>query len=133
MISLLSLRIVIAQTGEVISDPANERIVRFAVAGLVVLGVVVVAVTVWFWRSTKPEPVALAPLEAMSRRHFDRLSEEQQRARLEAVRDRGPGDAEATSGAPDTGDDTDMVGTPDQFIPERAPVDPLLRPQPPVP
>lgn len=124
MNSFTSLSTVIAQTGDVVNDPANERVVRLIVAGLVVLGVLVLAVTVWFWRSTRPEPEALAPLEAMSRRDFLRLpDDEARRAFLEAARQRGDEPLpEPLLPAP-------SVPSEDHTVP----IDPLLHPRPPVP
>jgi len=134
-------RFVVAQSGEAVSDPDSERVVGFAVWGLVVLGIAVIAVTVWFWRSTRPDPEALATLEAMSGRRFRRAGDEGSRRRiLEGVRP-GAADDEADSegragvGIPVVGGGDDVsVPLPRPLPPpgREAPIDPLLRPPPPV-
>ena len=78
-----------AQDAETVGDPESERVVLLVVIGFVALGVVLLAVTAWFWRSTKPEPVALAPLEVMGVRRFTELSAWEQQERLDAVRPPG--------------------------------------------
>jgi hypothetical protein len=40
--------------------------VYLAAGGLVIAGIVLIWLTVWWWRGTRPEPSALAPLEVMS-------------------------------------------------------------------
>jgi uncharacterized membrane protein len=119
------LDLLTAQTGEVVSDPSNQRIVTAVVVGLVLLGMVVMGVTVWFWRSTRPEPAALAPLEEMSRRGFRQLPADTQKERLDAVRLAMAEEAPADAATPlaqeaEPRDDT-------------RPIDPLLAPPPPVP
>jgi hypothetical protein len=109
----------IAQSGDIVSDPANERLVRWAVIGLVVVGVVLLVITAWFWHSTRPEPPALASLEEMGRRTYRRLPDDEARqARLDAVRSgAGPQPPEPDDDAViDTGND------------ETTSIDPLLRP-----
>lgn len=119
------LDVLTAQAGDVVGDPSNQRIVGAIVVALLVLGVVVVGVTVWFWRSTRPEPAALGPLEEMSRRRFRRLPDHTRKERLDAVRgistDAVTSDVAVTS--------TESAGTRD----DTRPIDPLLAPPPPVP
>lgn len=119
------LNVVTAQAGDVVGDPSNERIVGAIVVALVLLGVVVVVVTVWFWRSTRPEPGALGPLEEMSRRRFARLPDHTQKERLDAVRVVG---VDAV-----TSDVATVPPTPAQERDDTRPIDPLLAPPPPVP
>jgi len=135
------LRFVVAQSGEAVSDPDSERVVGFAVWGLVVLGLVVVVVTVWFWRSTRPDPEALATLEAMGGRRFRRAGDEASRRRiLEGVRpvaadDEADPESGAVVGPPVVGGGDDVsVPLPRPLPPpgREAPIDPLLRPPPPV-
>lgn len=45
-------------------------IVRLVSAVLIVGGVALLALTIWFWRTSRPEPTALAPLEIMSERTY---------------------------------------------------------------
>jgi FtsZ-interacting cell division protein ZipA len=119
------LDVLTAQTGEVVSDPSNQRIVTAVVAGLVLLGMVVVGVTVWFWRSTRPEPAALAPLEEMSRRGFRQLPDDTQKERLDAVRLAMAEEAPADAATPPAQEAEPRDDT--------RPIDPLLAPPPPVP
>ena len=140
MTSLHLLHAAIAQAGDVVDDPSNQRIVNAAVAGLMVVGVVVLLVTVWFWRTTRPDHEVLAPLEQMSRRRFRRLTDDDSRRQyLDAVRVRPTGSGRADdAGSADAphGDAVDadiseplprpVAPTADQSI------DPLLRPPPPV-
>ena len=52
------------------TDPEHERLIWLAVGGLLLLGVVLAVVTVVWWRGTKGEHAALAPLEVMGDRSF---------------------------------------------------------------
>ena len=45
-------------------------IVRLVSAVLIVGGIALLALTIWFWRTSRPEPTALAPLEIMSERAY---------------------------------------------------------------
>lgn len=101
----------ISQAGDVVSDPSNQRVVDAMVWGLVVLGVAVLGVTLWFWRATRPDHHALMGLEAMSRRRFRRASGDQERREILETEAAPPVSSEATA-----------VELPD------APIDPLLRP-----
>ncbi len=64
-----------------VGDDSSTRRVNLAIAGLVALGVLVAALTVWFWLATKPIPPALEALDAMSKRRWLKSSH----ARREAV------------------------------------------------
>lgn len=113
------------QTGDVVSDPSNQRIITVVTIGLVLLGVAVVGVTVWFWRSTRPEPQALGPLEEMSRRRFRELPDDVRQERLDAVR---PVAVDVVA--------VDAVSDPmvdEEPRDDTRPIDPLLAPPPPVP
>ena len=69
-----------------INDTASTRRVQLIAGGLAVLGIGLIGITVWFWRSTRPDPESLAPLEMMGRRRWRRLDTIEQRHRLDAVR-----------------------------------------------
>ncbi len=56
---------------------------------LVLFGLVIVAFTVWYWRTAKPEPEALAPLEMMSARRFAGADPMSQQRLLDEVRPEG--------------------------------------------
>ncbi len=79
---------------QTVSDPERTRVITIAIVAMVVAGVLVLAVTVWFWRSTRPEPPALAPLEVMGERGFVRADHDEQQRRLDKARPPG-GEAEA--------------------------------------
>ena len=51
-------------------DPENARIILLSAAGLVILGLLIAAGTVWWWRSSEVEHPALGPLEVMSSRSW---------------------------------------------------------------
>jgi hypothetical protein len=69
-----------------IDDTASTRRIQLMAGGLAVLGIGLIGITVWFWRSTRPDPEALAPLEIMGRRRWRRLDTIEQRHRLDDVR-----------------------------------------------
>jgi hypothetical protein len=56
--------------GRRITDAENTRTVYLVVAALVLLAVGLAVFTWWFWRSTRRDHEALAPLEVMSDRKF---------------------------------------------------------------
>lgn len=74
---------------ETVGDSGSTTTVRLVVLLLVLLGLVLTAVTVWFWRSTRPDHPALGPLEVMSSRRFARLGALEQQRRLDAARPEG--------------------------------------------
>jgi hypothetical protein len=79
------------------SDPAATRLVYALVAALVLLGLAMIALTVWLVRSTRPERELLAPLELMSHRKWRGSDPVWQRRQLDAVR---PPGAEPLAAAP---------------------------------
>lgn len=74
-----------------INDADSTRKVYLLAAGLALLGVVLLVATVWFWRSTRPEPELLGPLEKMGERRFRQLDG---RARQDALNSARAKDAE---------------------------------------
>ncbi|MEO6126352.1 MAG: hypothetical protein ABIR32_21845 [Ilumatobacteraceae bacterium] len=74
-----------------VNDAASTRKVYLLAGGLALLGVVLIAITVWFWRNTRHDPELLGPLEAMGARKFARLDSRSQQQWLDAAR---PPDAE---------------------------------------
>lgn len=52
---------------ERVTDTANERVVTGLVIGLVLVGILVILATVWFWCSTRPDHEALIGLELLAR------------------------------------------------------------------
>lgn len=57
--------------------------------GLVVLGIVLLVVTLAFWRSANVDPEVLAPLEVMADRKFARSDDSRRLALLNMVRPEG--------------------------------------------
>lgn len=58
-----------ASAGDV-GDPASTRRAYLIAAAMAASGVVLLAVTVWFWRTTRPENPVLGPLEVMGERRW---------------------------------------------------------------
>lgn len=78
-----------AQDTQSVSDTESTRTILLVVGGLVAMGVLLAVVTVWFWRSTRPDHPALAPLEVMGDRRFAARSAFEQRQILDQVRPEG--------------------------------------------
>src|SRR3954453_4130378 len=53
-----------------INDVSSTRKVYLLAGALAVLGVLLIIVTVWFWRTTRHDPELLAPLEQMGTKRF---------------------------------------------------------------
>lgn len=68
---------------------ASSAVVNAVGAGLVVLGLVLVVVTVAFWRSAVEDPEVLAPLEVMGDRRFARADDQRRVEILNQVRPAG--------------------------------------------
>ena len=83
------------------NDPESTRQVYLLAGGLTLLGLVLIVVTVWFWRNTRHDPELLGPLEAMGARKFARLDSRTQQQLLDSVR---PPDARPLRSAGDTAD-----------------------------
>ena len=88
--------VLLAQTFD---DPENARTILLSAMGLVLLGVLIAAGTVWWWRSSEVEHPALGPLEVMGSRSWWKGDYTSRRRRLEAARPAGaePIDPPATS------------------------------------
>lgn len=69
-----------------IGDPDGTRTVSSIVGLLVALGLALAMIAVWVWRSTRPDPELLAPLEVMGERRWRRADPVAQRRTLDAVR-----------------------------------------------
>lgn len=70
-------------------DPENARIILLSAAGLVILGLLIAAGTVWWWRSSEVEHPALGPLEVMSSRSWWKGDYAARRRRIEDARPEG--------------------------------------------
>ena len=70
----------------------NFDVVVFAVSlnfiamSLLVIAAGLASATVWFWKSARPEPDSLAPLEVMSQRDFAQADEVERKQMLNSVR-----------------------------------------------
>jgi hypothetical protein len=73
-----------------INDASSTRKVYLLAGGLALLGIALICITVWFWRSTRHDPELLAPLEVMGDKRFRRLGADGQRELLDSSR---PADA----------------------------------------
>ncbi len=72
-----------------IGDPEGTRTVTSLIALLVALGLALVMVAIWLFKTTRPDPELLAPLEAMGERNWRRLDPVGQRRRLDELRPEG--------------------------------------------
>lgn len=68
---------------------ASSMSVNVLGAGLIVLGLVLLVVTLSFWRAAVEDPEVLAPLEVMADRSFARADETKRLALLNQVRPTG--------------------------------------------
>ena len=85
---------VIAQVG----DAGASRLVLVIVVVLVVIGIGLVVLAGWLWHATRVDPPALAVLEAMGERRFQRADAATQQAMIEATR--GAAAVESAEGTP---------------------------------
>jgi hypothetical protein len=69
-----------------VGDPNGARTVMSLVAILVAIGVALLMIAVWMFRTTRPDPELLAPLEVMGDRAWRRGDAVWQRRRLDEVR-----------------------------------------------
>lgn len=53
-----------------VGDTGSSVVVLVVAMALVAAGVALTGITVWFWRSTRPDPEALAPLVVMSSKRW---------------------------------------------------------------
>jgi hypothetical protein len=68
------------------NDPTNARTIYLAAGGLALVGVLLAIATVVWWRSTRAEHPALAPLEVMGTRRWSKSDYAGRQARLASVR-----------------------------------------------
>ena len=59
---------------------------KFVAVALLVVAAGLTWATVWFWRTARPEPESLAPLEIMSQREFASADEDSRKKMLNSVR-----------------------------------------------
>lgn len=80
----------LARITSTIGDPDGTRTVTSIIVLLIALGIALAMVAVWLYRSTRPDPELLAPLEVMSERRWRRADPVGQRRTLDQAR---PSDA----------------------------------------
>lgn len=75
-------------------DPERARTIYMAAGGLVLVALLVIAGTVWWWRSAAVEHPSLGPLEVMGTKSWWKGDPADRRERIESVRPDGaePGD-----------------------------------------
>lgn len=69
-----------------VSDSGNTTVVLLVTLFLVIAGMVLTALAVWYWRSTIPDPESLGPLHSMSTRKYLELDVVEQRRALDSSR-----------------------------------------------
>lgn len=75
-----------AMLAQELTDSEATRRVFLTVGGLLLLGLAMLIATVWWWRSTRPEHPALAPLEVMSERRWAKADGESRQSLIDARR-----------------------------------------------
>ena len=83
-----------------VGDPDGARAVMSLVAILVALGVALLMIAVWMFKTTRPDPELLAPLEVMGDRAWRRGDAVWQRRRLDEVRPSGAEPLKPTAAPP---------------------------------
>ncbi len=100
---------------------------------LVATGLALVGLTLRFWSSARPETVALAPLEIMSDRRYQRATENERSAMVDAVRSlvstAPPGEVRLTAGSTprNLGSNSSSRESSGAQPTRRAPIDPLIK------
>ena len=69
-----------------VGDTGSSAVVLVVAVALVAAGVALTGITVWFWRSTRPDPEALAPLVVMSSKRWRLGSPIERRQALDVAR-----------------------------------------------
>ncbi len=77
------------------NDPTNERLIYLSAVGLAVIGIGLLILTIVWWRRGRQEHPALAPLEVMGARAWERAPEGERKRRVEQARSSGTGIAAA--------------------------------------
>lgn len=91
-----------------IGDPEGTRTISAIVALLIALGVALLLIAVWVYRTTRPDPELLAPLEAMGERKWRRGDPVWQRRRLDELRPEGATPLEPSVAPPELDESYDL-------------------------
>ncbi len=91
-----------------IGDPEGTRTMTSIVALLAMLGLALVLLAVWLFKTTRPDPSLLAPLEAMSERKWRRADPVWQRRRLDHLRPEGAQPLAPSVAPPDIDESFDL-------------------------
>lgn len=94
-----------------VGDPDGTRAVSSIVALLVVIGLLLVMVAVWLFRTTRHDPEVLAPLEIMGDRSWRRADPVWQRRKLDEVRPEGAEPLQPSAAPPDLDEAFDLGPT----------------------
>jgi hypothetical protein len=73
-----------------VGDTGSSVVVLVVALALVAAGVALAGITVWFWRSTRPDPEALAPLVVMSSKRWRLGNPIERRRALDVARPGAP-------------------------------------------
>jgi hypothetical protein len=101
---------------EQLTDSRAATLVWLTAGGLALLGLLLLIFTVWWWRGTRPEPEALAPLEVMSEKRWAKASDSERHRLVDAYRPDGAAPLRTATAAPERIDLSELARTaPDSF------------------
>lgn len=106
--------LVVAAAGTV-GDPEGTRTITSIVALLVAIGLALVMIAIWLFKTTRPDPDLLAPLEMMGERKWRRSDPVWQRRRLDSLRPEGAEPLEPVTAPPDIDEAFDLGPTASGF------------------
>lgn len=101
----------LALMASAVGDPDGTRAVTSIVTLLVVIGLLLVMVAVWLFRTTRHDPEVLAPLEIMGDRSWRRADPVWQRRKLDEVRPEGAEPLQPSAAPPDLDEAFDLGPT----------------------
>jgi hypothetical protein len=110
---------VTATTAPPISDAKSARSVRRVEIAFISLGVLLLLVTLWYWRTTKPLPAPLEALDALGSRRWRKADGAQRAAMLAPIHERH-GELR----------DTELIAPPDKSAEPEPEVEPEVEPEP---
>lgn len=93
---------------ETVGDPEGTRTISSIVALLIAIGLALVMIAIWLYKTTRPDPDLLAPLEMMGERKWRRSDPVWQRRRLDGLRPEGAEPLEPVTAPPDIDESFDL-------------------------